>query len=54
MSSALSLLCLPLAAGYLDSKNGAGGEVSCFFQALLRHDEAGARYEKISLKSGVF
>jgi hypothetical protein len=38
----------------VDSRNGAGGEVRSFFQARLRYEEAGARYEKISLKFGVF
>ncbi len=53
MRSALILICLPLAPGCVDSRNGAGGEVRSFFQARRRYEEAGARYEKISLNFGV-
>lgn len=46
--------CEFLAAGYVDSGNAAGGAGRSFYQARLRFDETGDRYEQISLRFGVF
>jgi hypothetical protein len=46
--------CEFLAAGYVDSQNAAGGAVRSFYQARIRYDVAGDRYDRITLRFGVF